>query len=172
VTGDESNISAVLNELDADDKIAAKESAEGLFSSVDKGRPAQAVSTWVQCERPACMKWRKIPWYVDADLLPDRFICADNKWNPAANNCDVPEDDWDEGDALVGSDGKVEGTPVKKKSKGSHSVLEESSFSVGGKYLGCEDCPRKSFEISRVTMFCIVVLPCFQLALTCSVVTR
>jgi CW-type Zinc Finger/Protein SET DOMAIN GROUP 2 C-terminal/SET domain len=133
VTGDESNIAAVLNELDADDKIAAKKSADGLLSSVDKGRPAQAVSTWVQCERPECMKWRKIPWYVDADLLPERFFCEDNKWNPAANNCDAPEDGWDAGDALVGSDGKVEGSPVKKKSAESLSVLEESSFSIGSK---------------------------------------
>lgn len=133
VTGDESNISSVLNELDGDDKIAAKKFGGGLLSSVDKGRPAQAVSTWVQCEHRECMKWRKIPWYVDADLLPERFFCEDNKWNADSNNCNAPEDDWDAGDALVGSDGKVEGSPIKKKAEGNLSVLEESSFSVGSK---------------------------------------
>ena len=132
VMGDESNIIDILYELDADDKITAKKSADGLLTSLDKGRPAQAVSTWVQCEDPKCMKWRKIPWFVDADLLPERFFCKDNMWNPSGNNCDAPEDDWDKDDAMVGSDGKVEGSPVnKKKFEGSLPVNEESSFRIG-----------------------------------------
>jgi CW-type Zinc Finger len=135
VTGDESNIVDILYELDADDKIVAKKSADGLLSSLDKGRPAQAVSTWVQCEDPKCMKWRKIPWYVDADLLPERFFCKDNMWNLEGNSCDAPEDDWDKDDAMVGSDGKVEGSPVnKKKFEGSLSVDEESNFRIGSTY--------------------------------------
>lgn len=32
---------------------------------------------WAQCEE--CSKWRKLP--VDA-LLPYRFLCSDNKWEP------------------------------------------------------------------------------------------
>lgn len=150
VTGDESSIAAVLNELDSDDKITKTKTAAGLLSSVDEGRPAQAVSTWVQCERAECMKWRKIPWYVDADLLPEFFFCADNKWNPVASNCDALEDDWDEGDALVGSDGKAEGFFSKKKSFENLMVLEESSFSVGGKHLCCEGYQKqKTFKVSR-----------------------
>lgn len=135
VTGDESNITSILSELDADDKICAKKSTDGLLSSLDKGRPAQAVSTWVQCENPECNKWRKIPWYVDADLLPEKFFCKDNKWNPAARTCDAPEDDWDDADAIVGADGKIEGSPVKKMNEEKLSVLEESSFRIGSKYL-------------------------------------
>jgi CW-type Zinc Finger/Protein SET DOMAIN GROUP 2 C-terminal/SET domain len=132
VMGDESNIIDVLYELDADDKIATKKSGDGLLTSVDKGRPAQAVSTWVQCENLNCMKWRKIPWFVDADLLPERFFCKDNQWNPSGNSCEAPEDDWDKDDAMVGSDGKVEGSPVnKKKFEGSLPVDEESSFRIG-----------------------------------------
>jgi hypothetical protein len=135
VTGDESNITSILSELDADDKICAKKSTDGLLSSLDKGRPAQAVSTWVQCENPTCNKWRKIPWYVDADLLPEKFFCKDNKWNPAAQTCDAPEDDWDDADAIVGPDGKIEGSPVKKVDEERLSVLEESSFRIGSKSL-------------------------------------
>jgi CW-type Zinc Finger/Protein SET DOMAIN GROUP 2 C-terminal/SET domain len=135
VMGDESNITAVLSELDADDKVTSRKATNGLLTSVDKGRPAQAVSTWVQCEHPTCMKWRKIPWFVDADLLPERFFCEDNKWNPQGNNCDAPEDDWDGDDAMVGADGKVEGSPVnKRKFEGSLPVNEESSFRIGSKY--------------------------------------
>jgi hypothetical protein len=135
VTGDETNLSAVLEDLDADVKAASQSSSGGLRSSVDRGRPAQAVSTWVQCENAECMKWRKIPWHVDVDLFPEKFFCKDNKWNQAANSCEIPEDDWDEADALVGADGKVEGSPVGKKSKAVNtSPLAESSFRIGGKF--------------------------------------
>lgn len=47
VTGDDTNISSVLDEFGADE--SRKEGASnGLL---DEGRPAQAVSNWVQCER-------------------------------------------------------------------------------------------------------------------------
>jgi hypothetical protein len=135
VTGDETNLSAVLEDLDADVKAASQSSSGGLRSSVDRGRPAQAVSTWVQCENAECMKWRKIPWHVDVDTFPEKFFCKDNKWNQEANSCEIPEDDWDEADALVGADGKVEGSPVGKRSKAVNaSPLAESSFRIGGKF--------------------------------------
>ena len=135
VTGDESSIFAVLDALDADDKAESKSSSGGLISSVDRGRPAQAVSNWVQCENHDCMKWRKIPWHVDVDLLPEKFFCSDNLWNSEANSCNSPEDGWDEADALVGADGKVEGSPVRKrKPKGtSVSTVDKASFRIGGK---------------------------------------
>lgn len=81
------------------------------------------------------MKWRKIPWHVDADLLPEKFYCKDNIWNATASSCDAPADDWDEADALVDSDGKVEGSPVKKKDEQTLSVHDESSFRIGSKYI-------------------------------------
>ncbi|XP_020092484.1 B3 domain-containing protein Os07g0563300-like isoform X2 [Ananas comosus] len=37
---------------------------------------------WAQCEE--CSKWRKLP--VDA-LLPYRFLCSDNKWEPERSSC-------------------------------------------------------------------------------------
>ena len=133
VTGDESNITNILSILDRDNKIKQSEKSDGLLSSVDKGRPAQAVSTWVQCENPECQKWRKIPWYVDADALPEHFYCTDNIWNTSANFCGAPEDDWDSTDALVGTDGKVEGSPVKKKNEEILDVAKEDSFAIGSK---------------------------------------
>lgn len=136
VTGDETNITLILNELDADDKVVMKANSNGLLSSVDKGQPAQAVSTWVQCED--CMKWRKIPWHVDADMLPEKFYCRNNKWNASANSCEAPEDVWDDSDALVGADGKVEGSPLKKNpfaTSNSLSVDDEKNFTMGGKLM-------------------------------------
>ena len=112
ITGNDENIEEVVDGLqygnsDADEsdkhkkRKGKKSAAERLQSSMDEGMPAQAVANWVQCENPECMKWRKLPWHVDVDLLPEKFYCKDNKWNPGYDNCDAPEDDWDMADAPV-----------------------------------------------------------------------
>ena len=131
ISGDESGIHELLDELDEDNKISSADDA-ALLTSVDRGRPAQAVCRWVQCENPDCLKWRKIPWHVDIDLLPEKFFCKDNKWNKGKDSCDAPEDDWDNDDKIVGSDGKVEGSPIKKDQFTSPS--HEWSFQVGAKF--------------------------------------
>ena len=131
VSGDESNIHEILETLGSTERLASK-AADGMLSSVDKGRPAQAVSNWVQCENPDCLKWRKIPWHVDIDLLPEKFFCKDNAWTQGAATCDAPEDDWDGDDALVGDDGKIEGTPIKSKKAESLSVSDRENFFIGG----------------------------------------
>jgi hypothetical protein len=59
---------------------------------------------------------------------------VNNIWNPDCSSCDAPEDDWDAKDALVGDDGKVEGTPVKKTPEDKLNVNEESSFTIGSTY--------------------------------------
>ena len=57
--------------------------------------PAQATVTWVQCNNPKCLKWRKIPFHVDMDLLLNKFFCKDNVWDPTTNSCDAPQDTFD-----------------------------------------------------------------------------
>ena len=132
VTGDESGIFNVLEELDADNKVSSACDDPSLLTSVDKGRPAQAVCRWVQCENPDCLKWRKIPWHVDIDLLPEHFFCKDNEWNPSKRSCNAPEDDWDNEDKIVSADGKVEGSPMMKDKFTSPS--NENSFFVGARF--------------------------------------
>jgi hypothetical protein len=107
VTGDDFNMMEILGYLGSDSGSLGDDN-EGLLSTIDHGRPAQAVSNWVQCENESCLKWRKIPWNVDVDLISQRFVCSDNKWNPSCASCDAPEDDWDEdNDACVEADGSV-----------------------------------------------------------------
>lgn len=91
------------NEPTADGKAGS--ATDRLQNTVDEGMPAQAVSHWVQCEHPNCLKWRKLPWHVDVDALPEAFYCSDNKWNPAASSCDAPEDEWDEYDSQLKNEG-------------------------------------------------------------------
>lgn len=114
VTGDDFNMMAVLNVLGSDSS-GTDDSNEGLMSTVDHGRPAQAVSNWVQCENPSCQKWRKIPWHVDIDMLSEKFVCSDNMWNEVSASCDAPEDVWDEeNDACVEADGSVKPREVDR----------------------------------------------------------
>ncbi len=141
VAGDDSNIQTVIEKLKCqtlasngktkskdelikqqnkiDDK--SKSTVDRLQSTVDEGMPAQAVANWVQCENPKCLKWRKLPWHVDLDLLPEKFFCKDNQWNPDSNSCHAPEDPWDECDAPV-------------KFSDSSTEVQENMFTIGCEY--------------------------------------
>ena len=134
VMGEETNIFEALEELDKENKLTAQGASTSALSTVDRGRPAQAVCRWVQCENPDCLKWRRIPWHVDIDLLPEKFYCKDNQWEPSRMSCDVPEDDWDADDKLVGVDGKVDDSPTRKKSRGPALPSRQEDFRVGAKF--------------------------------------
>ena len=106
VTGHDDNIrhisAALSGKATTDDQGKSKQSKKDrLQSTVDEGMPAQAVANWVQCENPKCLKWRKLPWHVDVDLLPETFYCKDNIWNQNAADCEASEDEWDMDDAPI-----------------------------------------------------------------------
>jgi len=101
VTGDASNIDLVKGILrdgynatnnDKSSKAKRATKVDRLQSHVDEGMPQQAVCNWVMCEK--CAKWRRLPFHVDVDALPEKFYCKDNIWNPESNSCDAPEDLW------------------------------------------------------------------------------
>ena len=104
VTGEDSNLVSVSYALKEGRLSSSSDPSQDINSTaadqmqlkVDEGLPAQAVANWVQCENPNCLKWRKLPWHVDVDLLPPQFFCKDNLWNKNSNSCDSPEDAWDE----------------------------------------------------------------------------
>lgn len=122
-----------------------------LQSTVDEGMPAQAVANWVQCEHPDCLKWRKVPWHVDVDALPEKFYCSDNKWNPAVASCDAPEDTWDECDAqlqnggvvkesdaeMTGSEAEEPQAEGKSDEPTSARKLDAKKFVIGGTFVEC-----------------------------------
>mmetsp|Transcript_29626 Transcript_29626/g.43112 ORF Transcript_29626/g.43112 Transcript_29626/m.43112 type:complete len:679 (+) Transcript_29626:2-2038(+) len=145
VTGDDTSIIQVLHALrKQDSEVSAKRglcetilkpdsAVDSLHSTVDEGMPVQAVANWVQCENPNCLKWRKLPWHVDTDLLPENFFCKDNVWNPGSNSCDSPEDVWDEDDALV-------------KSGDTRAEMAESSFIPGARFDVLQGRKNKYYE--------------------------
>jgi Protein SET DOMAIN GROUP 2 C-terminal/CW-type Zinc Finger/SET domain len=138
VTGDDQNINstlAVLSGFHASAERSGHALGDELLSTVDEGRPAEAVSNWALCENPKCQKWRKIPWHVDVNMLPEQFYCKDNIWNPNSASCDAPEDVWDQAtDAQVGLEdtGTLLDAIAKAKS-GTRSCFKLTDFRLGGK---------------------------------------
>ena len=131
LSGDETNIYKVLQDLRSQGKDngviedttsdlprrkkSKKSATERLQSTMDDSMPQNvAVANWVQCEDPSCMKWRKLPWHVDVDLLPEKFFCKDNIWNPNSNSCLAPEEEWDMNDAPVRFSDGINEIPEEK----------------------------------------------------------
>lgn len=59
----------------------------------DKLLPPESNNAWVQCD--SCEKWRRVPWNVDAEKLPDRWECIMNHWDLDKATCSSPADDFD-----------------------------------------------------------------------------
>jgi hypothetical protein len=59
----------------------------------DKLLPPESNNAWVQCEK--CNKWRRVPWNVDADKLPDLWECHMNYWDLDKASCESPTDNFD-----------------------------------------------------------------------------
>jgi CW-type Zinc Finger len=156
VTGDDFNINFILRTLGIAERLTQQ--SDGLLSSVDHGRPAQAVSNWVQCENPDCQKWRKVPWHVDIDMISEKFFCKDNVWNPSSASCDAPEDVWDEStDARVDANGSAYSaeptvTPeVEKSDANPVTTFKLNDFKLGGKSL--TRCEKFGFNHSLKLLF-------------------
>ena len=52
---------------------------------------ADSVSSWVQCERENCLKWRKLPGGVEWPE-DDQFECSMNQWDEVRNKCSEPQE--------------------------------------------------------------------------------
>lgn len=69
---------------------AAMASAAAATAIVPPGTVKK--TSWVQCERKSCKKWRKVPAHIDVERLPDKWYCEMNTWNLDAATCDAPQD--------------------------------------------------------------------------------
>jgi len=55
--------------------------------------PPEIPTAWVQCE--GCRKWRRVPWHIDSESLPDAWYCRDNTWEVEKASCEAEQDVWD-----------------------------------------------------------------------------
>ncbi|CAM9539119.1 unnamed protein product [Chrysoparadoxa australica] len=104
------------------------------------GAQAPACS-WVQCENPRCLKWRRLPFYININKELDQdqsFTCKDNKWVPEQASCDVPEDEWREEEATTGCVSTWTG-----------GAIEEKDFRVG-RWLDVFDLKTNQWTPARV----------------------
>ena len=55
--------------------------------------PPEENTGWVQCD--SCMKWRRVPWNINMDDLPDEWYCKDNFWDPPERaTCEMGQDQF------------------------------------------------------------------------------
>ncbi|KAH8583941.1 CW-type Zinc Finger family [Cryptosporidium sp. chipmunk genotype I] len=45
---------------------------------------------WAQCE--LCKKWRKLPFGMNPNTLPEEWVCTMNTWDKLYSSCDAPEE--------------------------------------------------------------------------------
>mmetsp|Transcript_5214 Transcript_5214/g.10393 ORF Transcript_5214/g.10393 Transcript_5214/m.10393 type:complete len:1956 (+) Transcript_5214:214-6081(+) len=88
-----------------------------LNKTLENAKTKKQNFNWVQCENPQCMKWRRLPWHVDINTLPESFTCKDNIWEASKATCDAEEDMWDEAAEQTLND--------------ANSVLTEKDIKVG-----------------------------------------
>lgn len=89
-----SNSNSNSNSGRSQNQTASASSGAGGGSGSGSG-VVEAVN-WVQCGR--CDKWRKVPSHVDAEALPDDWVCAQNSWSPqlARLGCSAKEETDDD----------------------------------------------------------------------------
>lgn len=56
---------------------------------VQYDRLGRELQKWIQCSR--CEKWRRVPYGLDDNAIPDEWQCKDNVWDPPHNSCDVQQ---------------------------------------------------------------------------------
>ena len=70
---------------------------------VDESQTVRDV-TWVQCEHPDCLKWRKISVFDAEQLTNDPWYCQYNP-DPTFASCSVKEEDYESWVAWVDAEG-------------------------------------------------------------------
>ena len=83
-------VGACLDEMFGADRLRVNED----FTQFDNNLPPEMPSEWVQCE--LCFKWRRVPFHVILDDLPDYWTCSMNFWDESDKaNCEAPQDAYD-----------------------------------------------------------------------------
>lgn len=67
--------------------------ARKMIPQLNYTLPPETSTDWVQCE--SCHKWRRVAYHVDAEALPDKWVCSLNHWDPDHADCSAPSDSFD-----------------------------------------------------------------------------
>ena len=97
-------------------KRAKRTKSDDNEPQFDTFLPPEVPTQWVQCCKEDCLKWRRVPFHVDVDALPDEWNCSLNTWDPPAATCQAPQDLWD---------------PEKESTIDTHNEYDEKSDDFG-----------------------------------------
>merc|ERR1711871_1353837 len=61
----------------------------------DNFLPPEEACAWVQCDKKRCRKWRRVPWNVNIESLPQIWDCSMIYWDPENATCDAQQDSYD-----------------------------------------------------------------------------
>ncbi|XP_042064269.1 cysteine-tryptophan domain-containing zinc finger protein 3-like isoform X3 [Salvia splendens] len=72
---------------------AAVPSKEGTLGGFEQTvvNPVVIKEEWVLCDR--CETWRLLPYGMDPEQLPEKWLCSMQNWLPEHNRCGIPEDE-------------------------------------------------------------------------------
>lgn len=56
---------------------------------VQYDRLGRELQKWIQCSR--CEKWRKVPYGLNDEDIPEEWQCRDNVWDVQFNSCNVQQ---------------------------------------------------------------------------------
>ena len=93
---------------------------------------------WIQCCK--CERWRKVPFSISEDQIPDDWVCRDNVWDPQHNSCDVEQELSDDKiDAILQLQEGQEMAQAQAQADAGFSVPPRPEFAVSYDDPGYED---------------------------------
>ena len=100
----------------------AAAAASSAAAAAAGGRPPP--QKWVQCA--TCSQWRRVPYELGDDAIPDDWTCAQNVWDPRHADCTVPQaltDDQIDAILALQDAGGVPGVPGALRGRPGGRVL-------------------------------------------------
>jgi hypothetical protein len=89
-------VNLMINELVGEsNKNSQEDNHDFENKQYDSILPPEQPSSWVQCESLGCRKWRRVPWHIDIEALPDEWFCNMNTWDESTASCDIAMDNYD-----------------------------------------------------------------------------
>ena len=82
------------------------------FGQYDLNLPPERPTAWVQCE--SCLKWRRVPFHINVETLPEKWYCHENTWDYEKATCDYPQDNFDSEKEATLLTERAEIEPVKE----------------------------------------------------------
>jgi hypothetical protein len=117
-------------------RAAGRGGRGGRGDGRSRNRP-EAEEQWVQCDNAACRKWRKLPSFVNMDLLPEKWFCNMNGYDPGRAKCDVAEESFSSRQSTPRQERGSSGRP-RERSRDKDTWPAASDLDRAGRQRACK----------------------------------